>query len=588
MTALLGFRGPHGHGVWGCDSAGFGHTQLRVGDAPARDQPFGDSGVWITADARIDGQAELKRKLSARGITRAADDDDAALILQAYLAWGEDCVTHLIGDFAFAVWDEPQRKLFCARDHFGVKPFFYSANRGQLVFSNTLPAVLAFPGVDSRLDELAIADLLLFDMKQDAAATSFAAVRRLPPAHCLAFTPSGLTVRPYWALPYDSPLVYRDSNAYAEAFHEVLAIAVADRVRSSRVCVHMSGGLDSPAVAHRAMAHLKSQGRPYDLRAHTAVYDRLFADEERHYTGLVAEKLGIPVHFRTADDYGLFERYSEHRAYFSEPLNRPLAALEVDLARQAARESDMVLTGWDGDTILNESPRPYFRVLLKERRWARLLANAVGYAIEERKILPAGTLSRLFPWGSKAEGAQEDFPPWLAPDFEHRLRLRERAAQFTAIVPSAHPTRPYAFRILDYVMRLSNFFEFYDPGCSGSAVEFRHPMFDLRVIEFCLSVPPYPWCVKKHLLRRAMKGILPEAVRKRPKTGLAGFPHIEMLKRDASKWVDEFVPCPETTRFVDRSKIPKTRGDSDPNRSLMNLRPLSLDLWLRNSAHPYS
>jgi asparagine synthase (glutamine-hydrolysing) len=146
--------------------------------------------------------------------------------------------------------------------------------------------------------------------------------------------------------------------------------------------------------------------------------------------------------------------------------------------------------------------------------------------------------------------------------------------------------RPYAFRILDYVMRLSNFFEFYDPGCTGEPVEFRHPMFDLRLIEFCLSLPPYPWCRGKHILRHAMRGVLPEAVRNRPKTPLAGFPHLELLKRGDSRWVDEFVPSPKTGEYIDRAKIPATRGDADAARAWMNLRPLSLDLWLRHPATP--
>jgi len=170
---------------------GFGHTLLSTTDDAALDrQPYSlDDSLWITADARIDGRQDLVAALRDAGEVVAGEATDAELVLHAYRAWGERCVDRLLGDFAFGIWDQRQRRLFCARDHFGVKPFFYAEPRGAFIFSNTLECVRRHPGVTSALDDLSIADFLLFEYNQRLDATAFAEIRRLPPGHALTWTP---------------------------------------------------------------------------------------------------------------------------------------------------------------------------------------------------------------------------------------------------------------------------------------------------------------------------------------------------------------------------------------------------------------
>ena len=146
LTAQLRRRGPDGEGVWVEGNVGLGHTLLRTTSEPEhQSQPTSlDGQVWITADARVDDRAELVRKLVASdrseirqlGELRSASDE--ALILHAYHAWGEACVDHLLGDFAFAIWDGRRRRLFCARDQLGVKPFFFAITGQLLLFSSEL------------------------------------------------------------------------------------------------------------------------------------------------------------------------------------------------------------------------------------------------------------------------------------------------------------------------------------------------------------------------------------------------------------------------------------------------------------------
>ncbi len=146
MTLSLAFRGPDAQEVWCQGPVGLGHALLQIASGtPLEKQPAQiDGRLWIVADARIDARAELIGKLKEKCQTSRAltlSTPDAELILHAYDAWGDACVEHLIGDFSFAIWDARERRLFCARDQFGVKPFFYAHVGSCLIFSNTLDCV---------------------------------------------------------------------------------------------------------------------------------------------------------------------------------------------------------------------------------------------------------------------------------------------------------------------------------------------------------------------------------------------------------------------------------------------------------------
>ena len=588
MTAFMAFRGPDAQEVWTNASVGFGHTLLRTTfESEHEQQPFSlDGKVWITADARIDGRDELRKKIAARGRDRIEGVTDAELILHAYYSWGEDCVKHLIGDFAFAIWDGPRKRLFCARDHFGVKPFFYARIGRCLVFSNTLDCVRRHPAVSSTLDDLAIADFLLFEINQDPGGTAFADIQRLPPAQSLTWSVDGLSLNPYWTLPADGEVRYRSAGDYVEHFRELLEIAVADRLRTLKITVEMSGGLDSTAIAVTAKNLLAQQSAPFELDAYTVVYDRLIPDEERQFAGMVAQMLGIPIHYCVADDYQLFEQFDQPGTHFPEPSHVPDGAASFDALRAQAARCRVLLSGWDGDALLSESPKPYFRKLLKEGRVGRLLCGMVRYAISERRLLPLGFRAWLTRGQPTSGQPAPAYPAWLNPALEERFELRARWEQVNVAVPVSHPVRPYAHRIFAYLTQWSNFFDSYDSGVTRLPLECRHPLLDLRLLDYCLTLPPLPWCVKKEILRVAMRGLLPEPVRLRPKTPLAGWPGSKMLRAADAQWIDGFVSAPRLNTYVNREKIPKTWGGVNPLEAWTNLRPLSLNFWLQNLQSP--
>jgi asparagine synthase (glutamine-hydrolysing) len=168
MTEFMAYRGPDARDMWSEGPVGFGHTMLRTTEESLTErQPCSlDGQIWITADARVDARQDLVAVLEARGRRYVKEANDPQLILHSYHVWGEQCVEYLMGDFAFAIWDGRQQRLFCARDHFGVKPFYYACVDGSLVFSNTLNCLRRHPAVSDKLNELALADFLLFGLNQ--------------------------------------------------------------------------------------------------------------------------------------------------------------------------------------------------------------------------------------------------------------------------------------------------------------------------------------------------------------------------------------------------------------------------------------
>jgi asparagine synthase (glutamine-hydrolysing) len=236
------------------------------------------------------------------------------------------------------------------------------------------------------------------------------------------------------------------------------------------------------------------------------------------------------------------------------------------------------LTGYDGDALLADSPKPYLRHAMVHRRWLRASVATAHYAFLERRIVPRS-------WRSQPDrlGSPRELPEWLSPDFAARLHLHQRWQDRASTAAPPTSLRPYAERSLGLLYRQSRFFERFDPAVTGERIECRHPFMDLRVVRFCLTLPPVPWCVRKELLRRAMRGHLPDSIVQRPKTPMQGAPLLAMLQHSRSSWIDQFNYNDRLAGYVLSDKIPPVHRESNMDRAWSNLRPLSLQLWLNQT-----
>ena len=499
----------------------------------------GFAGIWT------DGNVEFDREPLTRDghVCLIADHgfDGEEQIFQAYEKWGEKCVEHLVREFAFAIWDKRLRRLFCARDHFGVKPFFYARVGNSFVFSNQLNALRLDPRVSDELNETAVGDYLAFGANQDLSSTIFRDIQRLPAAHTLTVSSDGsITTRRYWAPVVKDEIRFRDEQSYVDRFTELLTTAVRDRLRTNRVSISMSGGLDSTSLAVIARDLLAG------VKGYSNVYDKLIPDEERHYSTLAASSIGIPIHHNAADKYGLFEGELNQPEPF---LISPLGGQFNDLLKLMAENGSVALTGYDGDALMNEA----------------------------RRVRPAWV--KFFKL--KKSPTTPDYPRWIDGSFAKRIKLKERVSEYWS-QPPVDKRRPATLRALQSKV-WTPLLEGYDPGATRLPLEVRHPFLDVRLVEYILAIPTKPWCVKKHILRRAMKDRLPAAVLNRPKTPLAGDPALQLSRGPGVRWLDSFDVSPQLTRFVNLRLRRPLAEEETPDALWASLRLFGLNHWLVHS-----
>lgn len=583
MAGRLASRGPDGVHSRSLGPAGLIHALLRTGDVGDDvPQPLSvDDGTWIVADARIDGRAEVARALRAGGLDAADDAPAAELVLHALRLWGDQAPRHLLGDFAFAAWDGERRRLVCARDPFGVKPFYYAVAGGAFVFSSSLEAVRVHPSVSGELDEGWIADFLVHGESHAPESTVYAAIRQLPPGHLLVVEDGRASLRRYASLPDQAePLRLRGPAEYAERFYAVLREAVADRLPRGTASILLSGGRDSTALA-AAWRDLADGGeRATALRGYAAHHARLMPDDEPRYAALAAEALGIPLHLLAVDDIAPFARWGTAELRRPQPTASPLLAIEADQLRQAAGHARVLLTGQGGDALLRETPSRLTR-LAAAGRVLPALREAAAYARWHRRIPRPGLRTWLAERGGPRPRPVQP-PGWIDPAFAARVGLAERLAAAGARGPSSHPLRPEAHAALADPFWPA-LFAVWDPGATGVNVELRHPYFDLRLVRLALSIPPAQWYNDKGLLRIAMRGRLPAPLLARPKTPLRGDPLAVRAAALGPGWLGGRRADARVAPWVDLSRVPRMAGGASqeaPRDLSTDLRPLALSLWL--------
>jgi asparagine synthase (glutamine-hydrolysing) len=554
MTALLERRGPDGTHAWQDGPAALGHTLLATTpEALTETLPLRDpeSGCVIAADCRLDNRETL---LASLGLDRAGRViGDGELILRAYLRWGEACPEHLLGDFAFAIRDPRQGRLFCARDHLGMRQLIYSHQPGRLfAFASEPRAVVAVDGVPRRLNEMRLAEYLAGLEDSDHEITFFQEVWRLPPAHRLTVTAGGIRRERYWTLQPGPPLRLGSTDEYGEAFREVFTQAVRCRLRSpGPVGAMLSGGMDSGSVVAVA-SRLLAQAGQGPLHTFSAVGPDPASCIE---TRTIHAALTMPGLAPTLVSHADLDAYLDDLIRLAKEIDEPFdfhmtLPRAVWLAGHRAGFRVM-LDGAAGDVVLGHGTQ--LARYLRAGRWLRALRDAKG---EERFWGPTWPA-----WRALAEAARTALAPdWLRrarrrvqaargsslpkgalihPDFAARIGLHQRIGQLRATAPDHFLPFPEerARAIMSAGLTVGR--ERYDRVASAIAVEPRDPFMDIRVAQMCLALPMEllqrdGW--PKVLLREAMAGLLPDEVRWRRGKEHLGWTFTKALARHWPDW----------------------------------------------------
>ena len=481
----------------------------------------------VTLHGRLHYRDELGDELGLSPGERSIPDAD--LILRAYEKWGEDCVAHLCGDFAFALWDGHTRKLLLARAPQGIDALYYCQTPQRFAFASSVKALLALPGFPVRPNLLRVAQILTL-WGTDVAQCGYEGILRLPPAHTLTVTANGQTrLRRYWFPEEAEPLLLKSDEEYVEAFLERYSRAVRERL-TGRVVATLSGGLDSGSVCALAARELRAQGR--SLPAYTSVPRHQIEFELKNVPfdespGAEATRafLGnVTVEHVRAEGVSPLAGISRMLAALDEPGHGAGNAFWMvdllDRARQAGATT--LLTGQMGNGTVSWVgwPENLWPDVLRGR-WGRVAAavpqlQATWPLVVRRHLVRpvAGPLMRR--WERRTWRPDV---PWmnsvLRREFGDSLQLSERmrAAKHD---PHASEFDSPAARLAILKIGRSPLGHKWDHISVAFGVEVADPTMDARLTEFCLRVPADQYYRRgeyRHLLRRAMKGLLPEEVR---------------------------------------------------------------------------
>jgi len=595
MTAVLAHRGPDADGFYVDEGIGLGHRRLSIIDLSTGDQPLAneDRTVWVVFNGEIYNFRDIRAELEACG-HRFRTQTDTEVIVHAYEQWGDGLVDRFRGMFAFAVWDQPRRRLLLARDRLGVKPLYYSLTPAGLTFASEIKALLEDPDVprDWSADAL---DAYLALSYVPTPQTMYRAVAKLPAAHLLVAEAGRITIKPYWDLHFTGHGDPAREEEYLEQLDALLAEAVRLRLVSDvPLGAFLSGGIDSTAIV-AAMAKACS-GRVVTM---SVGFDHE-SFNELEYARAVATHLGVEQHEKLvhADIVDLLPKLAWH---LDEPFGDS-SAVPTYYVSQAARERVTVaLAGDGGDEPWGGYARHRVeRAELAVRRWLGPISAAAGHvgrllpltvtgvrSLRHLSLSPADACSEKHAYGQFESGTRTQF---YSAEFARAVRDSDPFAGFRAAYAACESRDPLD-RALYVDMKtylVDDIMTKVDKMSMAVSLEAREPLLDHKLLEFAATVPA-SLKVKhrqdKYLLRRLLMGRVPRQIIDRPKHGFEA-PVGEWLRGPLAPMVDSLLL---DHRFRDRGVFDERavarvwrehrEGRRDHRHRLWSL--VMLELWFK-------
>lgn len=528
MNECVARRYPDGAWSWAEGEIGMAQADLATLPEDKPGVPVVAGGLRIVASCRIDNRDELRQTLPRCYLPTS--NTDAALILAAYLAWGESCVDRLLGDWAFAIWDERSRSLFAARDLGGARQLFFYSDRDRLMLATDRTQILQDPTVPLEIDDEQVLEYLApaFQWYNGWDQGLFRGFRALAAGSYLTARDGRIVTRSFWDW-RDQPADRCSESEVLEQYLHTLDEAVRCRLRSrSDVAIELSGGLDSPAVASLA-GRVPAFERP-ELHSFSLVFDEATEVDERERIMPVLHRYPLHSHMLPADllyaPQFIDAQWTPYTLLGPQELRMPSAVTRLyDRVEQTGCR--VLLTGDLGDALNGGSDLVYFD-LLRRRRFGEL---ARRFGVDLGRSWQAALLklslfgvAPLAPWPLLATGIgfwerrkPIELPGYLPPRLQQRVREVDHAIR---------QTRQQRFAVRCPVSR-GTLAEIMPPMVPvtmpvAQPLERRHPYTDRRLIELVLAMPAeFKWEHAERTFlrasrlhhRKALAGILPDAVR---------------------------------------------------------------------------
>ena len=613
MSDILSHRGCDTYNTWRDRHVALGHRMLWTTPESLVEKLPATSldGNTITADARIDNRSQLISQLQLADTAEIITDSQ--IILAAYGKWGSACVDRLIGDFAFVICDRRKRKLFCARDPYGVKPFFYYYAAGTFIFATEIKAILCLPEVSNKPNDLTIAYYLQGTF-QNQVDTFYQDISKLPPASRLEVDNNDISIQKYWTPDLDRTLKLNSDEEYAEAYLEIFTEAINCRLRSNyTIGSTLSGGLDSSSIVCVARELLSQRQKP-KLKTFSAVFKEATASDETPYIESVVKQGGIEPYYVQMDRYGPLTDWQKMLWHLDKPFGANLY-LHWNLYKKAQKQGTRIfLDGFFGDDAVFHGWE-YLIDLARTFDWWKLnrevkaAARVHGYNygksfrnyIKKYSLSPVRRYVRdrlpsplLQIWRSRRAEAPPLLPKSIISQelinrsnfqdyLDEDLRQQQQSSEQILTAKESHY---YALLSRGTTIGLEE-----DSTIAGAfSLEPWFPFTDIRLSDFCLSIPVEQ---KMHLgftrniVRRALVGYLPEKVRMRHDKGnlSAGF-HYGLLNVEREIFDSAIAESkPAIEHYIDCSAFESQYNRYFNNPSGTNipsvLLAVELALWLK-------
>ncbi|WP_258102583.1 asparagine synthase (glutamine-hydrolyzing) [Marinoscillum sp. MHG1-6] len=553
-TRILAKRGPDAHQTWFDEVVGLGHRRLSIIDtSEAANQPMKDSTgrYTIVFNGEVYNFRELKKELSDQGVSFTTTSDTEVL-LYAYIIWGKQCVERLNGFFAFAIYDAEAKRLFAARDRYGIKPFYYHADENRVLFASELKSLMAF-GVPKELDKESLH--LYFQLTYiPAPHTIFKGVQKLRPGHSLSIENGEALTEAYYSVPYREKPAIQDFDAAKNQLERALRQSVHDRLVSDvPLGAFLSGGIDSSIIVALASEQIK------DLKTYSIGFrDNKYFDETA-YAELVAKKYHTDHHTFSLTNDDLLQEVQGVLDYIDEPF-ADSSALPVSILSRKTREHVTVALSGDGADELFSGYNKHSAWLLSHQKsksnWVVSAASGLWKVLPKSRYTAfADTIRKLDKYARLLNLSHADKYWFLASFVED-----QKISRLLTSDQSSDPVRLAAIKgeilknirsedinevlLTDSQLVLEgDMLTKVDRMSMANSLEVRVPFLDPAVVELAFNMPgsfKISESGKKKILRETFKDYLPAKLYTRPKHGFE-VPLLDWFKRELKGKLNEMV-----------------------------------------------
>lgn len=536
MSQAIRHRGPDDEGFYREGPVGMAFRRLSIIDlSPLGHQPMTnhDGSLWIVFNGEVYNYIELRDELRSKGYAFRSQSD-TEVVLAAYEEWGDGCLSRFNGMWSMAIWDTKKHELFCARDRFGVKPFYYYRNHRHFVFASEIKSILQDPAIPREPEDEVVYNFL-FEFKRDYShKTFFKNIFQLEPGHYLKISHNILTIRRYFDIDMAAEAEPADDPTYAKQFYGLLEDSIRLRLRSDvPVGSCLSGGLDSSAIVCVLNQLMLKDGIDKTVignRQKTfSAYSDMKEVDESMYAEKVIEKTGAEKNTTLPTARQLAYELDRVVWTHEEPFGTTSIYAQYCVMRMAHdRGIKVLLDGQGSDEMFggyDQSLYPYLSSMIRKLQWRRFL----------NEIHTIETNGKKLSFGAKITSALGALPTrqasrlrnYLILNFEngiHRDFISAMGATDSLVSVTSSDLKTNLYH--DFRLVLRSLLTFEDKNSMAFSIEARVPFLDYRLVQYVFSLPDHQKInsggIRKYILRNAMQGIVPDMIlQRRDKIGFA-------------------------------------------------------------------